>query len=763
MRQLITFLGIIFTILLIKNANAQFTGLGSGTKNDPYQITTPAQLDEMRNFRSSHYRLMNDLDLSGIENWIPIGNGTNKFTGSFDGNGKIISNLTINRNVAHQGLLGYYQPATVGDSIKNLHLENVNIVGENYTGGILSYINGGTIYNCSVNGSIHGNINVGGICGGTLNSSIIYCNTAAEINGYGHLGGVVGYLKTSTLIKSYSFSNINAQKDAGGIAGVIEGSTALISECFTRGRILSNWYRTGGIVGNSIGGTIKNCYTSCNIAGTSHGGILGYSEVASTNVQYCYSTGIIEESYSGGIAGHIYDGTIKNNIALNPIIRTDRIEAHGVRITSVAGVMRNNYAWDNMVVMGKLVTNGLHNNNQGQNVTFSQIKDTAFYKNPVNWHTQPWDFDSIWTMDTLNISPYPILRAFPANIQKVMHQQFITWNHGLSGAVGDTIVLSAIGGKFPIQFSLQQNNIANLSNDTIVLTSVGTVPIYAYLQGNDFFYADSMWREIVVFEGGDGSKNNPYLIATDYQLDARRNNLSVHYKLINDIDLCNYENWEPVGNHYNNPFSGSFDGNGHTLSNLKISRLSLSYAGLLGYAAPATRGDSIKNLTVINSDIIANYAAGIIVGYADSLNIYNCHTSGKIIVTSSTVGGIAGEMDFGFIKNCTSSSEVRASEDYAGGITGSIYYGNAENCSFSGTAQAEGDVGGICGYISYSTISNCYNHGKIISDEDEAGGISGYAYESLVTLCYNSGTISTYENSGGIVGEISNTQLIKNF
>ena len=67
---------------------------------------------------------MKDLDLSGYENWTPIGNSTNKFTGTFNGNNYVISNLTINSNQDHKGLFGFISETS---EITNLGLENANI------------------------------------------------------------------------------------------------------------------------------------------------------------------------------------------------------------------------------------------------------------------------------------------------------------------------------------------------------------------------------------------------------------------------------------------------------------------------------------------------------------------------------------------------------------------------------------------------------------------------------------------------------------
>ena len=98
-------------------------------------IKTAQDLDNIRNNLSGKYILMNDIDLSSYSNWDPIGeNNASAFNGILDGNGYTISNLTINRpNENYVGLFGVIKGSV---EIKNLSLENIDIYGENYVGGL---------------------------------------------------------------------------------------------------------------------------------------------------------------------------------------------------------------------------------------------------------------------------------------------------------------------------------------------------------------------------------------------------------------------------------------------------------------------------------------------------------------------------------------------------------------------------------------------------------------------------------------------------
>ena len=80
----------------IAEVSKSFSGEGEGTQSSPYQITNATQLNEIRNDLSAHYVLHNDIDMSSISNWIPIGDADAKFSGTIDGNNYTIENLKIN-------------------------------------------------------------------------------------------------------------------------------------------------------------------------------------------------------------------------------------------------------------------------------------------------------------------------------------------------------------------------------------------------------------------------------------------------------------------------------------------------------------------------------------------------------------------------------------------------------------------------------------------------------------------------------------------
>lgn len=221
------------------------------------------------------------------------------------------------------------------------------------------------------------------------------------------------------------------------------------------------------------------------------------------------------------------------------------------------------------------------------------------------------------------------------------------------------------------------------------------------------------------FSGGSGTENDPYLIETTQQLNCVRNNLNAYFKLISDIEHVDDSiDWTPIGDK-ENPFSGVFDGNGHSIKKLYISS-SEDYVGLFGY-----NEGTIKNLSIIDADV---YAAALLTSpyYDDS-------------VYAGTIAGYSS----GDIHNCCSFGKVYATATNPGTPTPETYYYNADVFA-----------GGIVGFNN-GVVENCYNNSSVTSKSSYqpfpyAGGIAGIS-TGIIRTSYNLGDISY--NGGGIIGK----------
>lgn len=178
--------------------------------------------------------LTGDINLTG--EWTPIGNYEQKYTGTFDGNGKTITGLTIDqKETSFLGLIGYLGS---GGKVQNLTLENVNLNGNWNVGGVVGYNNNGTVTACTASGSINGKERVGGIVGCNYLGTVTACyNTSSTVNGSYLIGGVVG-----------------------------QNNKGIVTACYNASGSIYGEVTVGGVVGDNYTGTVTACYWS-NYAG----------------------------------------------------------------------------------------------------------------------------------------------------------------------------------------------------------------------------------------------------------------------------------------------------------------------------------------------------------------------------------------------------------------------------------------------------------------------------------------------------------------
>lgn len=311
-----------------------------------------------------------------------------------------------------------------------------------------------------------------------------------------------------------------------------------------------------------------------------------------------------------------------------------------------------------------------------------------------------------------------------------------------------------------------------------------------------------VWVVTPIFEGS-GSESDPYQIGSVDQLkklaeivNAGTSFQDEYFILTSDLDFAN-ENWTPIGSSkvldkdpYSltkssfNGFAGTFDGQNHTISNLKINRDSNptiwagSYLGLFGVVYP---GATLKDFTIDNVDISGSSLLGAAVGYcpsdADSpvgtVTLSGIDVTGKVSITGETnMGALIGRVETkveSVISDChivvddgskISSSPKTWVSNFAGGLAGSLYSTTSNVIKDVSVANltVEGDVegvGALCGHINHGTVSNVtisnvtaqIDSGRSTGNDRKsigaiAGLIGGSASDSGATLLKISGTNS---------------------
>jgi len=242
--------------------------------------------------------------------------------------------------------------------------------------------------------------------------------------------------------------------------------------------------------------------------------------------------------------------------------------------------------------------------------------------------------------------------------------------------------------------------------------------------------------------------------STTTTLQGIKNALSGYYALGSDINASATSGWNagagflPIGN-TTTGFSGTFDGLGHAITGLSISRSTTDDVGLFG---ALNASGNVRNVGVTNASISGRNYVGAVVGNGSTVTVDSVYSSGTVTGTGSFVGGLVGGggVSFGGVSNGHSSATV-SGLDYVGGVLG--YAGNVTNSYATGQVSGRTAVGGLVGEAD-STVYNSYATGNVTGTTD-VGGLAGVIYEASLTVAYASGNVTGTTDVGGLVGRLT--------
>ena len=236
-----------------------------------------------------------NIDLTG-KDWTPIGtNYDNSYKGTFDGGGHTITGLTVTTYDKYAGLFGWLNSA---GTVKNVVMEGVQIqITNNHSSGFAGGVVGnswGTIENCSVSGSVNGEVYVGGVVGKQTSGSMTGCSSSATVKGTVNVGGVAGE-SWGSMTACYATGNViiemapNKNIAGGSLVGMNAGSSLLA--CYATGNVTSTGSSTGYVhIGGFLGNNYANVMTACYWKNNHEQGI-GYNK-KSTEATKVDGTGV---------------------------------------------------------------------------------------------------------------------------------------------------------------------------------------------------------------------------------------------------------------------------------------------------------------------------------------------------------------------------------------------------------------------------------------------------------------------------------------
>ena len=235
-----------------------------------------------------------------------------------------------------------------------------------------------------------------------------------------------------------------------------------------------------------------------------------------------------------------------------------------------------------------------------------------------------------------------------------------------------------------------------------------------------------------------------------------------NFKLMQNIDIQAHL-WDPIGFNNTNPFSGNFDGNNKTISNLQINREGGDWLGLFGQFITAT----VKDLTLDGSKIYGKDTSGGFIGnMAVNSTATNCHVKNvDLVFTSYNVGGFTGGVLTGStVDNCSSKGSV-VGVNQIGGFAGTSWSNSMiKNSYCEGTVEGQYIVGGFSGFVTFAfgpptvnKIQDSYSRSNVSASSDTVGGFYGWAQTTGdFKNVYSTGTVTVVTDTGGFVGKVGN-------
>lgn len=247
--------------------------------------------------------------------------------------------------------------------------------------------------------------------------------------------------------------------------------------------------------------------------------------------------------------------------------------------------------------------------------------------------------------------------------------------------------------------------------------------------------------------------------------------------LAKDIDLADVV-WTPIGNG-SVAFAGSFDGAGHTVSNLTVDYTTATsgerlYLGLFGQVEGTPEKHAvIQNLTVTGSvnaasefSVYSGYVAGVVgsARYAELSKVISRVnvTADEKVGNAASVGGLAGAMIDTTVTNCGNEGNITGVKNL-GGLCYELYGGTMTGCYNTGRVTATGTyVGGLMGYAKQATVTNVYNTGDVSTEKTLVGGLIGVMEKSALTNAYTTGKVTTAAASGAIGAAVGSADQVSN-
>lgn len=789
-------------------AGIQFVSMeiaGNGTEANPFEVKQPKHFKVVRALRGAYYKQVANIDFAdplnnqyssatpgalfaggkGIE---PIGQSSAPFTGSYDGDGFILSNVYIARpDEDNVGFFGYIGTGNNRATLKNIHIELAGemdiadensvvttvvggITGKETVGGLVGYANNAEITNCSVaDGFVMGKTKVGGLVGRAGSVDFNSCYTATSTYSYltatgsgltksvgalaGNTTGTVSIIRSFTLGLA-SVGTTSTSGVAGGLVGYVGSGTLSIGDSLV-GATVSNY--------DSIKDSDNVTYTGMTVGqAASSANVTAANVIVAATSALAISDNKVVNPVLGGNDGasvtNIYVDTdltgIPNGTEACTKVEKDTEGHYKFSVSQEAAADEYTAAYVALAVIP--VT-----------VEANEVKDRDTYKNPGLYYPVTLGHGGGYTFTTSVIDLTDTV-AYPDGLDEELYGNVTTGGNDKNTDLlfrddnGVTTVypnvFSKIQGEVLSDGSVHENGEVaydstmpyfNVSKSiTVNGSEIEITRKIVYPQQSRTSTRISTARQFFALtnkaENVSGSKFYDF-----YTLNGKSATLYGNYTVVADIDL-GANNFTPIVG-----YKGVFDGNGYTVDNLVINMPGNNEVGLFRTLSNAT----VKNLTLgVNQITGANNVGGLVgaiiteesenITFNAMVQIENCHVvqsegGSGIKATGKNIGGLVG----------AATRSLANSDTYL-----------INNSSSSANVSGYDVVGGLVGYCE-QPVKNSYSTGSV-----EAQLTSGSTVTEIHPWYVSGTTVVTaapFESSaqhgvGGLVGVLCNSTSTNN-
>ncbi|MCQ2060239.1 MAG: hypothetical protein MJY47_01455 [Fibrobacter sp.] len=617
--------------------------------------------------------------------WTPI----LAYDGTFDGNGYTISGLYFNdKNAFYVGLFGYIGN---GAYVQNVGVVDSYVFGRNIVGGVVGYNLGGAVSNVYNTGAVSGTDRVGGVVGLNEGGTISNVYNTGAVSGTDGVGGVVGFnARGGTISNAYNTGAVSGEDDVGGVVG--HNEEASVENVYNTGAV-SGEDDVGGVVGNNGGGvvglnegiSISNAYNTGAVSGGSvvggvvgnnRGGVVELNEGAS--VENVYNTGAVSGgSVVGGVVG-LNDGSTISNAYNTGVVSGGSV---------VGGVVGNNRgtvgnAYNTGAVSGEDDVGGVAgiNDNTVRNGYYNTDMLCEHCRHPI---------EGTNGKTTAELAALDVARAFENS-------------DGVWVAGYDSISNGWRKYAFPS------------------LKGVGTAPTFIELDPNATEVEISNVEELLKFAELVNAGNATLNAKLTADIVVNENVLNDDGTL-NEADTSKFIKWTPIGTDVN-PYIGTFDGQGHTVSGLYFNNDEMSNVGFFG--AVGSDGETkgvVKNVGVVDSYFEGNFFVGGVVGLVMENASVNAVFNTGAVSGQVNVGGVVGVNGGGFVTNVYNTGSVSGEIEDVGGVIG-LNVGEARNVYSVGPVSGKFAVGGVVGLNEGGNVANAYYNSEVFEGDSIGGG-----------------------------------------